>query len=48
MEEGSRKLSAQEMAIVMSFDKQLCRNIGTICFRRCILTFDREMLTAAE
>ena len=43
-----KSMSAEQLSIIMNMDKQILRRIGTVCFRRCILSFDRELLTAAE
>lgn len=43
-----KSMSAEHLALIMNMDKQILRRIGTVCFRRCILSFDRELLTAAE
>lgn len=32
----------------MNTDKYILRHIGTICFRRCISNYEREMLNPAE
>lgn len=41
-------LNVDELAMVLNADKHLLKSMGSICFRRCILNFDREFLNAAE
>jgi hypothetical protein len=41
-------LDADELAMVLNADKHMLKSMGAICFRRCILNFDREYLNASE
>jgi len=41
-------LDADELAMVLNADKHMLKSMGAICFRRCILNFDREHLNASE
>ena len=41
-------LSAEQLATVMNADKQILRSMTTICFRRCVLSFEKEYLSEGE
>ena len=43
-----RQVTAEQLALIMNTDKYLARNIATVCFERCVYSFEREMLNAAE
>ena len=41
-------LNASQLAVVMNADKSILRSIGSICFRRCIPSYEKEHLNEAE
>ena len=41
-------LDASQLAVILNADKTILRSIGTICFRRCIPSFEKEFLNEAE
>ena len=41
-------LNASQLAVVMNADKSILRSIGSICFRRCIPSYEKEYLNEAE
>jgi hypothetical protein len=42
------KLDAQQLAYVLQVDKYLMKQIGEKCMRRCVLTYEVELLNALE
>ena len=41
-------LNASQLAMILNADKSILRSIGTICFRRCIPSYEKEYLNDAE
>ena len=41
-------LDAEQFATVMNADKQILRSIASTCFRRCVLTYEKEFLNDSE
>lgn len=41
-------LNASQLAVILNADKSILRSIGTICFRRCIPSYEKEFLNDAE
>ena len=48
MEKSGSRLDAAQLAAVMNADKQILRQIGTVCFNRCVSTYTKEYLNEAE
>lgn len=42
------QLNAAQIAYILNTDKHLLKQMSQICFRRCIVSFEREHLNAAE
>jgi hypothetical protein len=43
-----RVLTAEQLAAIINTDKSILRHIATTCFERCVYSFEREALNAAE
>ena len=41
-------LKVEEMSRILNTDKMIISSIGDICFRRCILSYDKEYLNPLE
>ena len=48
MEKFDQNLDAKQLAYLMQADKMLLKNIGSTCFKRCIITYQTEYLNDYE